>query len=148
MDSFSDQFDGERKLLEFEGLVGERLPDDYRNFILMNRKLQYPAILNFVDSDGREDTIVVRRVFGIDDPCERAVLNNYKFYVTSGRIDRRYVPIAEDVGGNVLCIGISGDLRGGLFFWNHENEGLGFKRDLAQVCRSFSELIAASSGDN
>ena len=38
------------------------------------------------------------------------------------RMPKRLVPIASDSFGNQICIAVSGDDRGSIFFWDHEKE--------------------------
>jgi hypothetical protein len=48
-------------------------------------------------------------------------LDNY-VRVYKDRIPKELFPIAHDPGGNLVCIGISGEHLGRIYFWDHEYE--------------------------
>ena len=144
MNVASDYGKTKKLLLEFEDTIGGKLPEEYRNHLVHNEgKLPSPAIVEFLGIDGHTNAVIVRSLFRLDSTDADNIKQNYVFYVVSGRIEKGYIPIAEDVGGNVLCIGMNADNRGKLFFWDHELEVSDKAENLAFACESFNELLAA-----
>jgi len=39
-----------------------------------------------------------------------------------GRMPSTIIPIADDGGGNQICIGIKGGEQGKIYYWDHNNE--------------------------
>ena len=39
-----------------------------------------------------------------------------------GRIHSDLLPIGEDPGGNIICLGLKSKRRGKVYFWDHERE--------------------------
>ncbi len=38
------------------------------------------------------------------------------------RIPEEFIPIADDPGGNLICLGIKGTYYENIYFWDHEQE--------------------------
>jgi SMI1-KNR4 cell-wall len=52
------------------------------------------------------------------------------------------IPIAEDDGGNLICISCSDNDKGKIYFWNHEEENEDdLTANLYFVSNSFNEFI-------
>jgi hypothetical protein len=71
-----------------------------------------------------------RRGLGLD-----AAVAHYR-----GRIPAWLLPIAADEGGNAICVGLRGEGRGRIYFWDHEREGEGEDPEMAvtAIAPSFS----------
>jgi len=41
----------------------------------------------------------------------------------ASQIPPELLPIAPDPGGNLICLGIAGDVVDKVYFWDHEREG-------------------------
>ena len=55
-----------------------------------------------------------------EDDFDDDLLYNYKMY--KKRMPKVLLPIAGDSSGNMICISISGDKVGCVWFWDHEEE--------------------------
>lgn len=42
--------------------------------------------------------------------------------IYEGRLPEDLLPIANDEGGNLICIGLEGERLDQIFFWDHEEE--------------------------
>ncbi|GEM_PF-840965 len=61
-----------------------------------------------------------------------------------GRISDNLIPIADCDGGNELCIGVKGNSKGKVYFWNHENQNVisaENTKNLYLVAESFSDFV-------
>jgi hypothetical protein len=108
----------ESVLVLYEKKWGYKLPEPYRDFLLShNGGYPEPDAFNFKNKDTGSS---VDRFLGIDiGEYDNLIeyLENYK-----NRIPNDLFPIAHDPGGNLICICISGDNYGKIFFWDHDIE--------------------------
>ncbi len=51
-----------------------------------------------------------------------------------------YIPISDLDGGDLICIGLTGELKGRLYFWSHDDEGENGQRFFL-IANSFLEFI-------
>ncbi len=74
-------------------------------------------------------------------------LSTYK-----GRIPADFLPIGEGPGGNQICIGINGDVRGAVYFWDHEGEicakKVGNSAELYLISKSLEEFLESLEVDD
>jgi cell wall assembly regulator SMI1 len=45
-----------------------------------------------------------------------------KYNIFKGRMPANMIPIASDGGGNQICVSVSGNDYGHIYFWDHEDE--------------------------
>jgi len=71
------------------------------------------------------------------------------------KLDRNVLPkqlaaIADDAFGNLICISLSGDNKGGIYFWDHENyddmPSMGSARFLAIDIDHFLQMLMENLG--
>lgn len=106
----------ESELSLYERQLGLQLPAQYRKFLLeFNGGSPRPNSFNFKDSDAGSQVL---SFFGFGSFYN--VLDELETY--SGRLPRRFFPVAAEAGGNLLCISVSGDDAGSIYFWDHELE--------------------------
>jgi hypothetical protein len=111
------------RLRKFEQRLGVQLPRDYREYLLGNGlEIQFPLCVDFVGVDGKGNSTTVRRLFGIQCDTNYRLEINYDFYVPTKRVPEEVLPIANDIGDNLLCIGLHGNRRGNICYWDHEFE--------------------------
>lgn len=101
-------------LLKMEEELGEKIPTQYRKFLLkFNGGTPSPDI---VDIEGLSDSPTdVQEFFGIGVSDESSDLSWNK-EVFSDRIPARMLPIACDSGNNVFCVSLSGNDQGKIFY--------------------------------
>jgi cell wall assembly regulator SMI1 len=109
----------EEQIQSFERLVGHRLPDGYRRFLLqhnggqpLNDEFEVPAW----------GVTGVQYFFGlqVDDGYDL----RWNQEVVADRLPVGVIPIATDSGGNAVCLGISGEQFDRVLFWDHEDEAV------------------------
>jgi cell wall assembly regulator SMI1 len=98
------------RLAAFEKSLGTTLPEPYRLHLQAH---------NGGYVDGAREIYELHHVHGIHDGPEWArFLDRSQMY--DGLIPERLLPIADDPGGNHICIVLSGPDRGAVYFWDHE----------------------------
>ncbi|WP_019910179.1 SMI1/KNR4 family protein [Paenibacillus sp. HW567] len=99
------------------------LPELYKHFMVygdcnLNESLQYQTIERTPWSD-QNNTESIGSFFttgaGVNN-LEKSIQQYYE------RIPGSILPIANDSAGNLICIGVSGEASGKIYFWDHENE--------------------------
>jgi hypothetical protein len=66
-----------------------------------------------------------------------------------GRIHPTLLPIGSDAGDNQICLGIKGDVRGKVYFWDHQGEtipgGPMATNNTFLIANSFEEFVMSLS---
>jgi len=123
---------------QFERRNGITLPEAYKAFLLRTNGGE-PSSPHLIVPGWHGRSTGLSRFFGLGEggnyDLEKS-LSGAEDYVPSG-----FVPIAEDSGGNMLCLGISGHHAGKVFFWDHEVEQGDDPRNLHEVAGSIEELL-------
>ena len=126
----------EDEVVEVEHDIGGKFPDAYRAFlktygacVLKGESIDNPYIVfrplekipSHISSDGKGliEVFYGGMVSGRDSFSLKA---RAKFY--SGRIYPKLFPIGDDGGVGQLCIGISGEFAGKIYYWDRQNEAL------------------------
>lgn len=133
--------DDAMKLLE--SFIGVTLPREYYLFLSHNGGgYPEPDSFRFMDN---EDGSSVQRFYGLNRSDTYDFVKNLNLY--RGRIPEGFIAIACDPGGNQICLGIKGEGRGKVYFWDHELEKCdGAKPDdsnMTLVSRNFSDFLNA-----
>ena len=124
------------RLTAFEARIGAALPADYRRFLLAHNGGQLVPCEIVLPGEA-EPFASLGAAFGLHhgaDALDR-VFDNVKDYIPA-----EVIAFAEDEGGNLLCIGIRGEHRGRVYFWDHEGAGW---EDLTPLAGSFDAFVAA-----
>ena len=104
---------------KLEEKLNKKLPDEYKKFLLLHNG--GVPISNLSAGNLELGYLVINELYGIN-----AKKNYNDLYHTidvyDGRIPDDFIPIGGDPGGNVYCLGISGDYFGKVYFWDHEEE--------------------------
>lgn len=106
------------RIERFERQFGLTLPADYKDFLLRNNGGE-PTPDRLIVPGWNGGSTCVNRFFGFrdDNDCDLE-----KIYVNSADyIPPGFLPIAEDSGGNMLCLDVSGSQPGSILFWDHES---------------------------
>ncbi len=103
----------------FEARTGIDLPDAYRKFLLAsNGGEPTPDVFDVPDWHGQ--STILAGLYGIHDGPHRNLEKVLKG--SAGVLPPQFLAIAEDAGGNLVCLGIQGKHRGHIYFWDHEDE--------------------------
>jgi len=108
-----------QRLEQFEAVLGTTLPDDYRQFLIQhNGGKPTPSVFTISVDEG---DAMLHQVYGLHEGSLHTRLDRaYQTY--RDRMPRSLIPIADDPGGNAVCLGIHGNERGKIYFWDHEME--------------------------
>jgi hypothetical protein len=134
----------ESRLKAFEEELGVRLPDAYREFLLrFNGGRWKSRIFRVSDKEGESE---VHHVYGLHEGPDFSRLDR-AWESLRGTIPPSVIPIADDPGGNKICLGIGGSDRAKVFFCEHEwarNErGEAIQKyALSQISGSFEDFVA------
>lgn len=114
----------EQKLSKFETKIAYRLPEDYRKFMLrQNGGTPVMEMMFSFQESGKNSDSVIDSFYAIAAEADVTTISEaVETYIVSGRIPSSLLPIADDQFGNQLCIDVSGETRGAVYFWNHERE--------------------------
>jgi hypothetical protein len=121
----------EADLVAFESQIGCRLPDDYRQFLM--------AANGGTVEDDRfcSCDFCIVCIGGLRDEEHLSLVANRDCYqLSEDRIPKDLLWIMEDAFGNAVCIGISGERRGRIYFWEHESQ------DTSLLANSFTDFLA------
>lgn len=134
----------DKELSDLETRLKMKLPNDYKKFLLQNNGgIPIPNVFDFIDGDGQNSNSLVHYFYAVyNDNGHDNLENNYNFFKSERRIPSNILPIAEDPFGNMICISVSGDDYGKVYFWDHELEGQSESYDnISLIASSFDEFI-------
>jgi SMI1-KNR4 cell-wall len=137
------------RLAIFELRLGTRLPEDYRKFLVECNGGYVGGALWFTGPtpSGEEADAGVHHVGGLrKERCFSLTWNQERY---SGRPRSELLWIMDDPFGNAICLGVRGERRGRVFFWDHENEpgidwdgSVNGAANLQLLAMSFAEFVA------
>jgi hypothetical protein len=105
---------------QFEARRGLVLPAEYKQFLLKSNG-GMPTHDCFVIPGFHGHGSSLNSFYGIHDDAPHHQLDRaLKTY--QDRVPDDLIPIAYDAGGNVICIGWTGERLGKIYFWDHEDE--------------------------
>ncbi|MCE2573420.1 SMI1/KNR4 family protein [Motilimonas eburnea] len=115
------------RLGNIESLLGCRLPDSYRAFLIENDWCMVEpcgfAIGYLPETNNMKTNDQVEAFYGLHEPDDEPsnLIWNYRCFSTSERIPKQLIAIGSTCG-NQLCIGISGEYRGKIYWWSQHFE--------------------------
>jgi hypothetical protein len=141
----------------FEALIGTRIPEDYRTFLIASNGGYLSKCYRFKGPSTATD-VEPLAFGGLRREGANSLESSLSMYqIRRVRIPRELIWIAGDGCGNAVCLGVHGKYRGSIYFWNHEGEPLRewdgkveTARNLTWLANSFSEFVAGlkrSRGD-
>ena len=118
------------------------LPEDYRQFLLKyNGGDISPDCFNSAEG---ESVSSVRSFLGIHDD---RTCNLYRYLETyENRLPKRFLPIAFDSFGNLICLSLFGADRGAVYFWDHELEADEDENESPETAENITLLSTSFSG--
>ena len=143
----------ESDLASFESAIGCRLPEDYREFLIACNGGYIGGRLWFfgpTPNGGKADA-GIHHIGGFRTESHFSLLRSRKCYQgVELRIPRELLWVMDDPFGNAICIGLTGEYRGKMYFWDHEcepdseewNGSTNTAENVTLLANSFTEFIA------
>jgi len=132
-------------IIEFEAKFEIKLPDDYVEFMKLHNGgyVQGNMVFDFIELGDTEPTGTVLRCF-LSFSDEQNGLSRVRERIVNDEAPPSLLLIADDVFGNPIFIGVSGDDIGKVIFGNHELEDpeTGYLV-MSPISDSFNEFIGA-----
>lgn len=102
------------------------LPAEYARFLLENNGGECQGWgCSIVHPVHGRIGVLLEKFLSVDAPdIDSDLVESYKYYVDSERIPAWFLPIAADIGTNMLGINVNTAAEGKIFFWDHEREFL------------------------
>jgi len=120
---------GSYAVKQFEHRHNMKLSAEYRNFLMQfNGGRPEPESFDFADDS---DASMINQFFGIGTGSHDDLERMYRAF--SDRIPELFLPIANDPGGNLICIGLDGADRGKIYFWDRNEEADGTIPDMSNM---------------
>jgi hypothetical protein len=108
----------EEELGAIETDLGAPLPGDYRTFVQRYGFSTFGGMALFQPLEGPR--AYVSHFYGAKIAGHASLQTVIERY--AGRMPDSVIPIADDGGGNQICLGIKGNELGKLYYWDHNNE--------------------------
>jgi hypothetical protein len=112
-------------LEQFESKIGQRLPEDYRDFLVRCNGGYAGGAVVFQGPtpEGHAADACPNHIGGFRGEDYFSLVAAYENYQTEeARIPKALLWIMDDPFGNAICVGLTGPHRGRVYFWDHENE--------------------------
>ena len=114
------------KLENLEKKLGVKLPEEYRDFLIKCNGGYVGGRYWYTDeaADGKYIEVGVHHIGGFRDESYFSLESSLESYQhpEEPRIPKELLWIMDDPFGNATCIGLKGEYRGKIYFWDHENE--------------------------
>jgi hypothetical protein len=147
IDIVSNKAFNENELIAFSKKIGYKLPSDYIEFL---RRYNGGYVKNSIGTyyKNGEQRFILTSMFGLG--ADDDLISQLKTY--KNRIPKTCIPIGRDAGGNLICLNLSEDKYGYVYFWDHEEE-LKYEEgkitidDLYFIAGSFKEFLNSIERD-
>lgn len=122
----------------------KKLPKDYADFLIKYNGGSPKTDSFKLDNCPEIDSGIISVFFRLDDKSEFNSLL-YAIEMFGGRLPNDVLPIARDTYGNILMIGIHGDLEDNIFIWIHDRDwddsSQGSWENIYKISDSFYQFI-------
>lgn len=134
----------EADLLSLEARLSITLPQEYRHFLLLhNGGKPLQDCFHFKGETGPYTDSSVDSFLAVHDGEHDNFEKQYLFCKSEGLLANNLVPVADNPGGNRICLSISGSDANSVYFWDHEAIDEHDKNaNLHLVADSFNEFLA------
>lgn len=126
-------------LADFEKQIKANLPADYKQFLLLNNGGQPDKTEFTAKKYGKS---ILQSFFGFNTPYKS---DNFDYILSTfkDRVPHDFLPIARDMLGNLILIGIGKKYEGKVYFWWHENEGekKAWLKNIYSISNSFNDFL-------
>ncbi|MDQ3234081.1 MAG: SMI1/KNR4 family protein [Pseudobdellovibrionaceae bacterium] len=155
----NDKTCSQSDIKNLENLIGFRLPEDYKNFLLeLNGGFSENMLLfPLVNKKGKPIRGSIEMFYGIDDESDVGLKYQFDLYHRQQkRMPTGLIPIGQDAGSNKICLLLSDIGYGKVFFWDHndevdfdedEDEAFEPMRNTMLAAESFTEFLSKLTED-
>lgn len=125
-----------------EQALNFKLSEEYAQFLLRHNggKCQGLACSISHPVRGQISILLEKFLSASASDVDSDLVRSYRYYVDSERIPAWFLPIAVDVGANMLGIGVNPAVEGRIYFWDHEREFLD-DNGVFEVALSFDQWL-------
>jgi hypothetical protein len=121
------------------------LPTAYREFLLTYNGGSPEPCGFLYQNQGKSYRAIANRFLGIQDGSYSLYEDLLTYKEREKRVPDNLIPIADDPGGNLICLSVSGSDCGKVYFWDHDLESdYGEEPDYSNVyfiANSFEEFF-------
>lgn len=134
----------DEQISQIQRVFGFDLPEPYIAFLhTRNGGRPEPNISDLAEA--QDWGVGVSEFFGIDQSPDVDLLEQRLFF--EERVPEDLLPVADAEGGNLICLALTGEHRGAVFFWDHEweseeNEPPGYE-NLHQIAPDFDAFLVS-----
>lgn len=138
----------ESKLISYSKKIGYKLPTYYVEFLQQHNGGYMKNSTSSYYKNGKHKFILTS-MFGLGS--EDDLISQFEQY--KSRIPDSCIPVGRDAGGNLVCLNLSDDKYGNVYFWDHEEE---FKyedeeisiNNLYIIAETFKDFLKSIKEDN
>lgn len=111
-----------KRIREFEKRINTNLPNSYKSLLKGNQlnNLNNKSF-NFIDIENNKNISTIQSFYSFTEGDDDIELN-YFYYLNASRIPALAIPIAKDIGGDLICISLQKASYGKIYYWDHELE--------------------------
>ncbi|MBA2937246.1 SMI1/KNR4 family protein [Paenibacillus sp. CGMCC 1.16610] len=133
-------------IISLEQKYDFHLPQDYKEFLLTYGRINYNHEISYSKLANIPKHVERGRMgyfYNLQND-NNDLITNIECYL--GRMPESMIPFAEVTGGDQLCIGVTDDVRGTIYFWDHDQEHFApseveLWNNVYLIANSFSEFI-------
>lgn len=125
-----------------ENSLNFKLPGEYVRFLLKNNGGECRGLgCSIVHPVRGQISVLLEKFLSASVPdVESDLAESYKYYANSARIPLWFLPVAVDIGTNMLGINVNPAVEGKIYFWDHEREFLD-DNGVFEIASSFDQLL-------
>ncbi len=113
----------EAELNAVEKSLGVKFPKPYRDFLLTCNGGE-PVPDGFCRPEDKEPSAYVQEFYEISDEEGCSLVEFFRSFKQGHNwLPKSLMPIANDPGGSLICLSVSGKDKGSVYFWDHEQAG-------------------------
>lgn len=144
----------EKSILGFEESIGSKLPEDYRQFLMLCNGGFLGGTYGTEEDESDEESIgaLVHHIGGFREESHFSLESSRDCYQSPEeiRIPTSLIWIMDDPCGNAICLGVKEPHFGKVYFWDHEEEPFEDEWDqqvetadnITLLANSFTEFVA------
>jgi cell wall assembly regulator SMI1 len=129
----------ENSIIVIEKELGYSLPEEYRLHLLKyNGGKCKPNVFSFFENNKQTESSIDWFLAIYEGKYDNLKSYISTYIIEQNRLPNKFVPIAHDAGGNLICISCSKEENGFIYFWDHEKEG---DKNIYLISKRFNDFI-------